>query len=451
MSKPQTFIFESYGIDRQTGLITLRYAFDNLYHFTETVQLPAPLPPNLPEAELEAALFTLHMIGGVSYYKAFCPPEIAIKSGALTAEAASFWQTVYEKGLGEFSYVNKIDLRGKIQFPVAKDAKAPQLAASGHEPQRVLSLLGGGKDSMASMEILRAASVDHEFMRMYPHPVITNLFQHLGRPYYEVDRKLDGKLIELQQQGAMAGHVPITAYIASVGVIMALIHGLDAVVVSSERTSSYGNVTYLGQEINHQWSKSLEFENLFRDYLRTHVTRRVEYVNPLGSLSELTISKLVAAHPEYLPKITSCNMHWGLFYRPDHESVGLWCGHCPKCAFAFALLAAWLPLDQVVQLFGQNLFDRPANETLYRELFGLEGIKPFECVGTPEEMAVAVYLANQRQPLGQTMVGRMFAEEVQPKLKNLEELVRETLAPNDNLKHQPAYVHEWLRASGVLA
>lgn len=452
MQKPQSFIFEAYELDREVGKISLRYGFDDDYHFTETIELGRPVPEKVPETEVEAALFALHMIGGVSYFKAFCPEKLIVKSGELDEAQAKFWQTVYEKGLGEFSYQNQLDLRGKIKFPVSESVASPrQLEARPGAPKKVLSLFGGGKDSMATAEILRAVGVDYTFMRVGQHPIIEGLFAQLQRPTLTVRRQLDAKLFELNEQGAYNGHVPITTYIATLNVLLSLLYGYDAVVISSERSSSYGNVEYLGEEINHQWSKSAEFEAMFRDYLSQYVTRRVDYVNLLGSLSELQIARIVSDHPEYLHRITSCNRNWAILAKRDHEESGLWCGRCPKCTFTFALLAAWLPIEEVVDIFGQNLFDAPENEELYRELFGLSGFKPFECVGTPDEMITALHLANQRQSLARTMVGRMYQDEVLPKVGDVEAIVKEALAPHESLAGAPEYVQKWLQKGGVTA
>jgi hypothetical protein len=453
MKTPRQFVFESYALDRSNGIISLVYRFDDSQRFIETIRLPGPVTSEVADDVLEPALFALHLIGGISYFKAFCPPEIIIASGKLDRAGARFWQTVYEKGLGEFSYQNSLDLRGKIVFPaqletMTRVAEAPPNYVI---PRRPLVLFGGGKDSLASAQILGSNDIPITFMRLGPHPVIRRLFTELDQPYIELHRKLDPGLTELNQDGAYNGHVPISAYISCLSVVLSLLYGYDAVVISSERSSSYGNVTYLGEEINHQWSKSAEFESLFTDYLSRYITNQVRYVNLLGSLSELSITKLVTAQPDYLRLLTSCNANWKLLEteRLDVNQKGLWCRRCPKCAFTFVLFLAWLPLDEVVTIFGENLIDVPANLALFRELFGLAGFKPFECVGTPEEMVVAFHLGTQRQPLGDTLVGAMYETEVIPLCPAVNELVISTLEPDARLAEAPPFVIEWLANCGI--
>jgi hypothetical protein len=60
------------------------------------------------------------------------------------------------------------------------------------------------------------------------------------------------------------------------------------------------------------------------------------------------------------------------------------------------MMRAFLPAEEVNEVFGRNLFADETLLPLFRELLGIEGCKPFECVGTNEEMAVALKLVNER-------------------------------------------------------
>src|SRR6202050_500974 len=338
----ERFIFESFELDSTNRRILLRYSLDGTINFEETVQLPDGLALNAGHPDLPSALLALHLAGGASYYKTWCPRTIEIKSGRLNAGQAAFWNTLYTHGLGEFFYRNRLDFHGLINFPT----ETPGEGTGNHPTQSP-----GPADSTP---------------------------QHLIVP----GRTLDPKLFELNEAGAYNGHVPITAYISFLSIVVALLAGFDGVVFSSERSSSYGNVDYLGMEINHQWSKTQVAETLVRNYISRFITGKVAYLNLVRPLSELHIAKLFAKYPQYFPVATSCNRNWLLSARDEH--AGHWCGTCPKCAFTFALLAAWLPEPTVTKIFGHNLFEDTGLRPLYRELWGLEGFKPFECVGTPE-------------------------------------------------------------------
>ncbi len=115
----KAFRFVRCGFDAQSGVGRLTYAFDDGPEMTETVSVPgAPFALDDARAQaVEAALRLLHLIAGVSYYKAAVPAEIHVDSYAIDAETAELLQTVYENGPGEFAYRNGLNLRGKIEFP----------------------------------------------------------------------------------------------------------------------------------------------------------------------------------------------------------------------------------------------------------------------------------------------------------------------------------------------
>jgi len=63
--------------------------------------------------------------------------------------------------------------------------------------------------------------------------------------------------------------------------------------------------------INHQYSKSSEFEKKFRDYL-TNLTPSVSYFSLLRPLYELQIAKILAKLPQYHQVFKSCNVNQSL-------------------------------------------------------------------------------------------------------------------------------------------
>ncbi|MDO8648260.1 MAG: endonuclease domain-containing protein [Candidatus Peregrinibacteria bacterium] len=440
MKQYQSFIFESYAFDQGTGKITLHYSLDGELHFRETVTVP-PVPEveHGPGTALDHALFALHLIGGVSYYKTCCPKEIVIKSGLLSAEDAAFWMEIYEQGLGQFFYENEMEPQGLIRFPSTTDAmdNGQWTMDNAEKNQRILVPIGGGKDSLVTVELLRKADIPVTLFRVGNHPIIEAQAEEAELPLFTVKRELSPVLFDLNAQGALNGHVPITAYLSVLSVIVALLHDFGAVVMSSERSASEGNVQYRGREINHQWSKSLAFEQMFQQYLARSVTKDVAYFSLLRPLSELHIAKMFTQFPQYLPLATSCNENWKLL-KDDAQKKGngratwprsgsTWCAKCPKCAFVFALLAAFLPMKDVARTFGKNLFDDASLLPLYKELLGLEGFKPFECVGTSDETKAALLLTHQRGDAKGTPVMKLFESEVLPSITDADALVENAL------------------------
>jgi len=439
MKSYQKFIFESYRLDAERRQIQLNYSLDGEEEFQEIIELPSTDFAEYDSAELEAALFGLHLIAGISYYKTCLPKELDIKSGQLSPDQAHFWNAVYQNGLGEFFYHNQIDFRDLIKFP-AQGGRRLLPETTKELPKKILLPFGGGKDSLASLEILAKKESDITLFRMGSHPLIDQLVEVTNRPILTVERHLSPNLFELNKLGALNGHVPFTTYLSFLSVVVGILYGFDAVVVSEEKSASYGNVEYLGQEINHQWSKSWEAEQLIREYIGDYLTQNIQYINVLRPFSELLIAKLVSNKPEYLPYFTSCNTNWKI----AGDLGRRWCGECPKCAFTFTIFAAFVPAEQLVEVFGKNLFEDANLMPLFRELLGLEGIKPFECVGTPEETQAALYLAIRQPEFAQSLIGKFFSEEILPTIADPTKLLEE-LTTLDNLSDLPKITQNMLQ------
>ncbi len=492
MKPYHTFIFDSSVFDPVEGKIALNYTLDDEISFMETLTLPSSPSPVPNPQSLETTLHALHLIGGISYYKTCLPPQIDIRTQPLTEEQARFWNEVYGNGLGEFFFRNNLDPADRIHFPsqTAGDISPPPPGEGSGERERVLVPLGGGKDSVVTVELLRAAGCDVTLLRVGKHPLIDRLAKEMGLPLLTVDRALSANLFKLNEAGALNGHVPVTAYLSFLSLVLGDLYGFDAVVFSNERSASEGNVVYKDKEINHQWSKSLAFERMLQAYARRYVTADVTYFSLLRPWSELRIVQEFLKHPQYLPLTTSCNKNWRIVRAQSSQHVAnnhkqhtspsplgegvrgegdgtepgqsLWCGECPKCAFVYALYAAFLPRSTLTALFGDNkqlqtktspsptgggvrgegkgllgggargegkdLFSDSSLLPIYRQLLGVEGFKPFECVGTPDETKAAFYLAHERKEWKGTPVMDFFEREILPSIADPDALVRDVLS-----------------------
>lgn len=445
MKTYKTFHFSSYSWNHHAGKISLRYSLDKEVDFEETIILPEPISDarlKQKEWEIERALMALHIIGGISYYKTCLPKAISVDSGFLSKAEAGFWNDVYEHGLGEFFYRNNIDFRGLIKFPASsvgsKDPIKNQITrvkSLSHQyrpkpvsEQRLLVPIGGGKDSMVTIEILRKAGAKVTLLRMGSHPIIDELASVAGLPLLTVKRSLSGNLFDLNKQGALNGHVPITAYLSVLAVLLAILYDYDGVVLSNERSANEGNVEFKGLNINHQWSKSVDFEKSLRTFVADSIGSDVQYFSLLRPFSELKIAEVFSRYPSYFTATTSCNKNWKIL--DDDDMAGKWCCECPKCAFVFAIYSAYLPTKNLKEIFGKVLFDDPALIPLYKELLGVQNFKPFECVGTADETKSAFLLARKNKDLKKTPIMQMFEEEVLPTIKHPESMIEQCLKPN---------------------
>src|SRR5688572_11133930 len=127
----RAFRFVRCGFDAASGVAQLVYAFDDGPELIETITVPgAPFAlDDARAAAVERALRLLHLIAGVSYYKAAVPEQIRIDSYAIDADTAALLELIYVNGLGEFAYRNGLNLHGRIRFPHEAEATpaAPSL------------------------------------------------------------------------------------------------------------------------------------------------------------------------------------------------------------------------------------------------------------------------------------------------------------------------------------
>jgi len=405
-----TFVFESYSLAADRSSVTFRYRVEGPTvneRFEEYLYLPEPVSTSFPDLLLSRLLFSLHLASGINYYKAFCPKEIRIESGSLDKNQAEFWDKLYTKGLGEFFYRNSIDFRGLVSFPSTATTISEPVTVE--TTGTVLLGIGGGKDSLVSAELLKKAKLPFTSLlieKKHRYPILETIASEIGAPSLSVRRQLSPRLFELNKVGTVYnGHIPISAIYALIGVLAASLYGFRYFVVSNERSANIGNVSYLGMDVNHQWSKSSEFETMFQSYVASYLTPSVGYVSLLRPLSELHIVKLFAGYPRYFPLFSSCNRNFSIEGLPPD---GRWCGKCPKCAFVFILLSAFLPRDTVMSIMGKNMLDDEALIPLYRGLLGWGAMKPFECVGTPGEVDAAFGMIHAMSVYDDTPVMKMY-------------------------------------------
>ena len=381
--------FPGYTFDPATGVARFDYLLDGPEpeRFTETVTFPVAGRP-VPDA-FHRVLDLLHVVAGVSYYKAGAPPRIEAPA-AVPAEAAALFTAVYTRGLAEYAYRN--DLPYVLDLVVDVPQLGPPAAPVDNADGRPLSAVGGGKDSIVTLEILRAAGLDPVPFSVNPNPVIVDVNGASGLPALAARRRLDPRLFELNAAGALNGHIPVTAINSLIAIATAAWHGLGPVVMSNERSASDPNLIWNGHPVNHQWSKGVDAEGLLRAAVTAHAGITEPYFSLLRTLSELHIARLFARHTGYDHVVTSCNKAFKL-----HDPTARWCGDCPKCRFVFLALAPFMERSRLAGIFGRDLFADPGQIRGFEELLGVDAHKPFECVGEVEESVVALAMMSEQQ------------------------------------------------------
>ncbi len=414
------FIFDSYSINSDSKEFKFRYRLNHAGReivFEEALKFPQKLSwEDVPEPVLDSMLKAIHLALGVSYWKTHCPRNISTPEYSLSREEADFWNKFYTEGMGEFYYNNKIDFRGLVRFPFsAKASKSKPLKIK--TDNRSLLFFGGGKDSWTSAELLGKSKKDFTFFAVVAGESKT-IKGMVPKGTIIVERRVDPLLHEVSnQKGAYKGHVPISMIWALVGELAAILYGYKYIIASNEKSADYGNIKYLGLEVNHQWSKSIVAEKALQGYSKKFITPDINYFSLLRPLYEFKIVEIFSRlGKKHFSSFTSCNRN---FRMHEKGAKSKWCRECPKCAFVFTMLAAFLPKKEMLRIFGENLFEKKELEPLFKELLGLSKFKPFECVGTPEEMVLALFISYQSGEYKDSIIMDMFAKNVLKKDYNI--------------------------------
>ncbi|OGG56615.1 UDP-N-acetylmuramoylalanine--D-glutamate ligase [Candidatus Kaiserbacteria bacterium RIFCSPHIGHO2_02_FULL_55_20] len=388
------FSYTSYVFSPKKKEIRFKYeiGFENAkpLTFVEVVKLPRVPDNKTPSTLLDALLSDVHLMLGISYYKLYCPPKIKMNR-KLSRIQADFWSTVYRKGLGEFTYRNNLDL-SSISFPNAKDVRAQ--VSDLKVKERALVGIGGGKDSVVAIELLKEEKYPQTglIVETYTsHDIAKKVCEVAGIDSLTIRRVLDSKVLE-RLPGAYEGHIPISAVYAFLGLLSATLYGYRYVVVGNEHSSNFGNVEHHGEVVNHQWSKSAEFEGLFQSYVRQHLTPSITYFSIVRPFYEIRIAELFTKYSDYFFHFTGCNRKFKI--DATQRPHGMWCAECPKCAFVFLMLAPFVPRDTLVRIFGRNMLDDRSLQPLFGDILGFGDMKPFDCVGTFDEARAALVLAR---------------------------------------------------------
>lgn len=413
------FIFDKYNFDSKNKELTLSFIIvENGHKKTLTEKILFPKDREIINNPGENLLKSIHIVTGISYWKIFCPKKISFANYQIDKTQSGYFKKNYTKGLGEFFYKNKIDFRGLVNFAYGKEKfqKDPDIKVG----KKMLVGVGGGKDSILSIEKLRESKLPFEGFVVETqknYPLIDEVISTSGIDVLKIKRIIDPQIFDLNQsKNSYNGHVPISAIYAFLGILSSYIYGYSAFLTSNERSANFGNVDYLGEEINHQWSKSYEFEEETREYIHNYVSKNIDYVSLLRPYNEFQIVSEFVDYEKYLDIFSSCNSNFSINKKNNKK----WCCKCPKCAFVFLILSVFLPEDRVVKIFGENLLQKEEMMETYKQLLGVKDFKPFECVGDYDEVKYAFSRVYEDGKFINSPIIRMFELEVLPKINDEE-------------------------------
>lgn len=406
------FCFQKYEYFLEGGMFFAKFNFslceeyqagdrNNAIEFNPCFEIPARRFYQweaVPKEILDILVFNIGMIELVSYWKIACPKKVVVKPYHLDDEQIKWWKKLYFNGLGEFFYLNGINARFDDFMTIESESSLP--ADCGNTrfcfEEKTLVPVGGGKDSVVTLEALRE--------RMKIKPLIINprgatraCVKAAGFTENDtvvINRTLDPVMLEMNKQGYLNGHTPFSAMLAFYTVLLGFATKSRYIALSNE--SSANEPTVPDTEINHQYSKSVAFENDFRRYISKYENADIQYFSFLRPLNELQIAKLFSKSKNYHKVFKSCNVG---------SKTDSWCGHCPKCLFTWLALSPFLKREELASIFGKDLLKDNELAATLEKLDGTAEVKPFECVGTVGEVSACVeYILQHDDNLQDTIL-----------------------------------------------
>ena len=386
-NKYDTFIYDSYKIYHEDNKLCVDYHYiiENLEDFNTTLKIDENeiKNKNIDNNMLEYLAFHIGLVELLSYWKCVCSRNLIIKCGYLNSEQINWFKKLYYNGLGEFFYVNNIDVDMNSFINVKCTGKKLELNNKYNGVGNLITI-GGGKDSIVACELLKSLYDENTCFSLNPKSVHKDCIDALGysdKKIFVHKTYVDKKLIELNKQGFLNGHTPFSSMLAFISYFTAYLTGRKYIVLSNE--SSANQSTVLGTSINHQYSKTYEFECDFNYYTKKYFNINIKYFSLLRCLTEAQIAMFMSDYSKYHKVFKSCNV--------GSKSVPwVWCCKCAKCLFVYIILSPFLYKEKLVNIFGNDLYEDKELLNTFIELVGYSDSKPFECVGTIEEARYAV-------------------------------------------------------------
>ncbi|MBR5620985.1 hypothetical protein IKW75_00675 [Candidatus Saccharibacteria bacterium] len=405
MSLP-AFEFVSYNFDEENLRATFNYRGGNTKNpldFTETVTFPnrALSAPDFDSIRplLDRAMFLAFITIGTSYYKAFPTKTIKLEN-KLSPATAEFFNAIYQDGLSQFAFENKLERKNLAHFASDDTVENPELLDYSGEGKLVLQ--SGGKDSLLTATLL--SEKDEPWTALYissngEYPKILN---DIGAKNLQiVTRKIDlDNLLKAKDLGGKNGHVPVTYINIAIALIQAILNGQNEIITSIGREGEelHSTIESTNDEpalpVNHQWSKTKIAEDLLNTYVEANISPKLKVYSIIREYSELKIAELFATKcwDKFGHRFSSCNR--ANYSQGINNSKLYWCGDCAKCANSYLLFAPFIPATDQNTLFrsGQSLFKNPHLVEIFKGLLGVDGVmKPFECIGEVNELREAYH------------------------------------------------------------
>jgi len=420
MKKFKEFYFEDFAFNKEKLEAEFSYSFDKTYFFTEKINFDTrfSVRDDFSDEIFKVFLFNIFIALWISYYKAYPTEKLISEKYYLDDNQKEFWKKFYLNWLWEFLFTNKIkpDNLCNFNFRWKNKFKAQDYTVK----NRTIIPIWWGKDSLVSVEKIRKNNKINKdailatFWKYYYIHKVCEEETWIKRLF--IERKISENLFTLNKAGNYNWHVPITWIIAFVLLASGYLYDYKYIALSNEKSANFWNLEWEWLDVNHQYSKSLEFELDLKNYQKNYIGGWIEYFSLLRNVYEVAIAKEFAENKKYFDSFSSCNANFKIL-EENKTLKNRWCNNCPKCAFVFAILRPFISQEEVNIIFWEDLYNREDLLELFKELLWVSNHKPFECVGTNEEVIISIKKAlNKYEEDNLPVILKYFKENLEDKL-----------------------------------
>lgn len=324
------------------------------------------------------------------------------------------WQYCFNRQFAEWRFRNKLrypaddgpQLVGGERFTDTARESADAVTAT-TPYNRMLLANGGGKDTLASMIVLREVDASFDLYEGYmplggdaalQERLLSRLSSDNGeRDVARVRTSVRDNFFDCPESEFLANGVTCRHYkgdfmvghTANYAGYFPLIvaGGYTRVLFSIEKSADVPQVYWDGEPINHQWCKSAEYRDISRQMFRnlTGFDYFSGFESPIAGLYDFGIYRIIANSPAELVRTHSCNYH-----KP-------WCRRCTKCLFCYLMMTAFFSEQFAARVVGAScsLFADPSLAGAWNDLLLPESVA-WKCVPGKEECRLAVSLCWHR-------------------------------------------------------
>ncbi|XP_074657979.1 UDP-N-acetyl-alpha-D-muramoyl-L-alanyl-L-glutamate epimerase-like [Tubulanus polymorphus] len=327
-----------------------------------------------------------------------------------TVEFENLWLKHFSGAFSQWLYENDLhDYKGPTFLHKANDKKFNAVETTAPDGPEVLSLNGGGKDSLLSMSIFDKVGVEYGTLVFSSSVYGTSRLQlrltgdlvkncsksHRHHQLAMYDDFLDSPITDLRDDVDIKT-LQEDETIKSVFSVLPFVlqYRYRYVNLGHEKSAEYPNLIWdkNGLPVNHQYCKSIAAQILEDTYIKNNLVSNCTFFSVLKPLNDVMIfSMLNSVDPKYIPYTHSCN------------KIKPWCKRCAKCAYIWLAFMAYQPTNLIDSIFNENLFDVDEIQIFYRQLLGLEKHNAFECVGQIDETRLAFELCRRKGLKGKAM------------------------------------------------